>query len=75
MESTTILVSVFFLASLGALLLAVFVDQTGYILLGEGEGLCFGLGDALNSLPILPGRDTFQAFAENAAQAAVGGSC
>jgi hypothetical protein len=62
LESTTVLVTCFFLTVLGALLPAVFVNHTGYIALRDATGLGFGLGDGLNSLPILLGSDTFQAF-------------
>jgi hypothetical protein len=74
LESTAILVTCFFVTVLGELLLAVFVNETGYIVLRDAKGLGFGLGDGLNSLPILLGSDTFQAFTEDAAEAAVGGS-
>lgn len=61
-------------AVLGALILAVFVNEAGYIVLSDAEGLGLGQGDGVGSLPVLFGSDTFQTFTEESAEAAVGGS-
>jgi hypothetical protein len=47
----------FLLAVLGALVLPVFLNQMGYIVLGDAKGFCFGLGNGMGSLPVLLGSD------------------
>jgi hypothetical protein len=53
--STAVLVTWFSSSVLGALLLAEFVNQTGYIAPDDATGLGLGLGYRVNSLPMVLG--------------------